>query len=268
MLIVSIIFSYYVILNCVCNYVCREHCQTVLENESMKRIAGIPIYILAICLVISGSAQAQDSKKLPDYQYGSVPFGMSMDKVLKQFAAANIEKKKTPYIESIGNYTLGAYFKGGIRKDKDQQTCFYTNVVQKYVVTDSGFAGVRELTLYFEGFRAPDKPYQLFMIKKNYELPKEQKGTLRKVFNSWSKPVTEAVGTKPDVRESTFQSFDGSVHDYYRPAMVGVWTDEEVLVFLMVADSQDGPGNPDVIIVSRKGLARYLEACKFFSDGK
>jgi hypothetical protein len=232
----------------------------------MKRLTATSVCLLAICLVISGPVQAQDNKKLPDYQYGSVPFGMSMDNVLKQLETANIEKKKTPYIESIGNYALGDYFKGGIRKDKDQQTCFYANVVQKYVVKDSGFAGVRELTLYFEGFGAPDKPYQLFMIKKSYELPEEQKGTLSKVFDSWSKPIAEAVGKKPDVREGTFQSFDGSVHDYYRPALVGVWSAEEVLVFLMVADSRNGPGSPDVIIVSRKGLAHYLEACKFFSD--
>jgi len=232
----------------------------------MKRLTAIPVCLLALCLVTSDSAQAQDSKKLPDYQYGSVPFGTSMDNVLKQFETANIEKKKTPYIESIGNYAIGDYFKGGISKDKDQPTCFYSNVVQKYVVTDSGFAGVKELTLYFEGFRVPDKPFQLFIIKKVYKLPAGQKGALRQVFDKWAGPVSESVGSNPEIRQGTFQAFESSAHTFYRPALVGIWNTEDTLVFLMIADSPEGPGNPEVMIVNKAGLQRYLTACKFFSD--
>jgi hypothetical protein len=204
----------------------------------------------------------------PDLQYGQMPFDKSVDEVLKMFKGADIREDNTPYIEAISDYVLERYFKGGLKKDPEKGPCFYPNVVKKYVVSYPTDSDIEYLTLYFEGFESPAKPYRLFMVKKNYRKPGVVVFNLSVLFDGWARRIEAMVGSEPVIHQGTFQKFDSSAHEYYSPAMVGVWDGGGTLVFLMVADSTEGALGPEIIYVSSKGLARYLNNCKFMSGGQ
>lgn len=204
----------------------------------------------------------------PDMQYGKIPFDRSLAEVLDMFEGAGIREDNTPYIEALNDYVLEDYFKGGLRKDPDKGSCFYPNVVKKYVVSYPEESDVENVTLYFEGFESPAKPYRLFMIKKNYRKPEVVVFNLSVLFDGWARRIEAMVGSEPVIHQGTFQNFDTPGHTYYSPATVGVWDAKGTLVFLMVADSPEGALGAEIIYVSSEGLARYLNNCKFMSGGE
>ncbi len=205
---------------------------------------------------------------MPDLQYGRIPFDKSVDEVMKMFKGADIREDNTPYIEAINDYLLEKYFEGGLKRDPEKGPCFYPDVVKKYVVSYPKDSDLENLTLYFEGFESPAKPYRLFMVKKNFREPEVVVFNLSVLFDGWARRIEAMVGSEPVIHQGTFQKFDAPAHEYYSPAMVGVWDGDGTLVFLMVADSTEGALGPEIIYVSSKGLARYLNNCKFMSGGQ
>lgn len=234
-------------------------------KNSLSALVVLLAPLILVMLLAAGPAAAIHAGD-SDYRLGSVPFGKAMSEVLKDFEGSGIKREETPLIESVGNYALDEFFKGGLQKKEDSGACFYPQIVQKYTVT-VGAGGVREMTLYFQGFELPEKPFSLFMVKKTFTHGEDDQGKLRQVFDRRAQPITEAVGKKPQLREGTFQDFSGQRHDYFRPALVGIWDTGDTLVFLMVADSEEGPTAPQLIMVHKKELATYLKACKIIRDG-
>jgi hypothetical protein len=228
--------------------------------------ATAAIITLMIVFTLAGPASAEHTN-IKDYQLGSVPFGKEMEEVLKDFEGTDIKQEETPFIESIANYALDSFFEGGVQKSEDRTACFYPQIVQKYTVTGAGGSGVKDMTLYFQGFQQPERPFSLFMLKKTYAINDGLKRNLKNVFDRWAQPIIESIGTKPEVRQGTFQDFSGQVHDYFRPTLVGIWDMDDKLVFLMIADSNEGPSDPEVVIVDKEGLKTYIDACKIIRDG-
>ena len=197
------------------------------------------------------------------------PFGKTVKEVRDLFPDTEMTREETPYIESIGNYSLDRYFEGGIRRDPEQGTCFYPSVVRKYTVhlEKAGQDMVEDLTFYFEGLSGGRQPHRLFMVKVVMAAEGEPEGDYKSVFHRVAARISEEAGMKPDVSQGTYQDFRARSHAFYSPALVGVWDGEDTLVFLMVADSSQGPVRPEIISVSKEGLSSYLKACKFMSDG-
>jgi len=232
----------------------------------MVRLA--PVFFSTVFLLLFTAPYAVCDTAPPDLQYGKVPFDKSVAEVLDMFKGAEIREDKTPYIEAINDYVLEDYFKGGLKKDPDKGSCFYPNVVKKYVISYPKNSDVENMTLYFEGFESPAKPYRLFMIKKNYRKPDVVVFNLSVLFDGWARRIEGMVGSEPVIHQGTFQNFDTPGHTYYSPATVGVWDGKGTLVFLMVADSPEGALGAEIIYVSSEGLARYLNNCKFMSGGQ
>ncbi|UCF30961.1 MAG: hypothetical protein JSV26_00560 [bacterium] len=226
-------------------------------------------WILAAAAAMS-CAHAGTAARVPsvDLSPAKAPFGASVGTVLDPYSRYGVTEDGTPYIEAIGGYVLEEFFKGGLQK-QDKGTCFYPSVVKKYRVVGPPSGGVGELTFYFEGFESPRQPYRLFIVKQRYRKPAEGEGDFRQVFKVRSRAITGNLKVEPAVHQGTYQDFRTGVHDYfYAPALVGVWDTGRILVFLMVADSTDGPVEPEIMFVFREGLERYLKNCKFMSDSR
>ena len=193
---------------------------------------------------------------------GEIPFGKNVEEVLKIYEGSDIVRDATPYIESIGNYALEKYFKGGLTKD-DSGICFLPNIVQKYTVKHKDWKDCHSMTLYFGAFEKNAKNYSLFMVKRTLPKPPAE-ADFQKIFEDLSGDMDKATGTEHTVDQGRIQSFDEQSHTFYLPALVGTWEAKDTLVFVMVANSPDGPLSPEEIFVSKSALKRYLEICKTY----
>lgn len=196
----------------------------------------------------------------PELVCGEIPFGKTLDDVLKMYEGAEVTREKTPYIESIGNYALEMHFKGGLQKD-DSGICFLPNIVQKYTIKHKGWEDCDSMTLYFGAFEKHAKDYTLFMVKRTRPEPPPE-SDFRVIFDKIAAKTDEATGVAHSVDQGRIQSFDEQSHTFYLPALVGTWEAKDTLVFVMVANSPDGPLPPEEIYVSKPALKRYLEVCK------
>ena len=86
----------------------------------------------------------------------------------------------------------------------------------------------------------------------------------KEVFNALAKDVDDVTKTSHTVDQGRIQSFNEQSHSYYLPALVGTWEAKETLVFVMVANSPEGPLPSEEIFVSKPALKRYLEICKTY----
>ena len=178
----------------------------------MSRMLGrfLVVAIMAAC----ASTPVVLTASPPDLELGNIPFDKPLDEVMGAFQGMEIREDRTPYIEAIGDYVLEEYFKGGIVKDPEKGNCFYPNVVKKFVVTYPEKSDLQELTLYFQGFDAPKKPYRLFMIKKKYSKPETTVFNFRRLYDGWEERVRSQVGSEPIVHQGTYQEFDAPAHSY------------------------------------------------------
>ncbi|MDF1527129.1 MAG: hypothetical protein P1S59_12820 [bacterium] len=117
------------------------------------------------------------------------------------------------------------------------------------------------MTLYFGAFEEKAKDYTLFMVKRTRPRPPAATD-FKEVFNSLAKDMDEDTKTSHTVDQGRIQSFNEQFHSYYLPALVGTWEAKDTLVFVMVANSPDGPLPPEEVFVSKPALKRYLEICK------
>ena len=196
----------------------------------------------------------------PELVCGDIPFGASVEKVLEIYKGSEVARQETPYIESIGNYALEKYFKGGLQKD-ESGICFLPKVVQKYTLTHKGWKNCSSMTLYFGAFEKNAKDYSLFMVKRTRPRPPAD-ADFKKIFEDLSGDIDKATGAERTVDQGRIQSFDEQSHSFYLPALIGTWEAKDTLVFVMVANSPDGPLPPEEIFVSKSALKRYLEICK------
>jgi len=198
----------------------------------------------------------------PELVCGNIPFGKKVDEVLKIYGGSNVERQETPYIESIGNYALEKYFKGGLKKD-ESGICFLPKIVQKYTLSHEDWKNCDAMTLYFGAFEKGAADYSLFMIKRTRPKPSAD-ADFKQIFNTLVEEMDQSTGTDHSVDLGRVQSFDEQSHTYYFPALVGTWEAKETLVFVMVANSPDGPMAPEEVFVSKPALKRYLEICKTY----
>jgi len=198
----------------------------------------------------------------PELVCGEIPFGKYVAEVLKIYEGSDVERQETPYIESIGNYALEKHFKGGIKRD-DSGICFLPKIVQKYTVEHKGWKNCDSMTLYFGAFEKGAADYSLFMVKRTRPTPPADKD-FKQIFDSMSKEMDQSTGVDHSVDQGRIQSFDEQSHTFYFPALIGTWEAKDTLVFVMVANSPDGPLPPEEIFVSKPALKRYLEICKTY----
>ncbi len=211
--------------------------------------------LLAFVLVVPAAAD-------PELVCGDIPFGKNVDEVLKIYGGSNVERQETPYIESIGNYALEKYFKGGLKKD-ESGICFLPKIVQKYTLTHEDWKNCDAMTLYFGAFQEGASDYSLFMVKRTRPRAPAAKD-FKEVFNALAKDMDEDTETSHTVDQGRIQSFNEQSHSYYLPALVGTWEAKDTLVFVMVANSPDGPLPSEEVFVSKPALKRYLEVCKTY----
>ena len=221
---------------------------------------GRSMFSLFIAAVLVFALAPPAAAADPELVCGEIPFGASVEKVLEIYKGSEVARQKTPYIESIGNYALEKYFKGGLKKD-DSGICFLPSIVQKYTVEHKGWTDCASMTLYFGAFEKSAKDYTLFMVKRTRPKPPAE-ADFQKIFESLSGNIDKATGTEHTVDQGRIQSFDEQSHTFYLPALIGTWEAKDTLVFVMVANSPDGPLPPEEIFVSKPSLKRYLEVCK------
>ena len=219
------------------------------------RYSLLMVMLLVLALVVPAAAD-------PELVCGDIPFGKNVDEVLKIYGGSNVERQETPYIESIGNYALERYFKGGLKKD-DSGICFLPKIVQKYTLTHEDWNNCDAMTLYFGAFEKGATEYSLFMIKRTRPKPPAD-ADFKQIFGTLAEDIDRSTGAARSVDQGRIQSFDEQSHTYYFPALVGTWEAKETLVFVMVANSPDGPLAPEEIFVSKPALKRYLEICKTY----
>ena len=86
----------------------------------------------------------------------------------------------------------------------------------------------------------------------------------KEVFNALAKDMGEDTKTSHTVDQGRIQSFNEQSHTFYLPALIGTWEAKDTLVFVMVANSPDGPLPPEEVFVPKPALKRYLEICKTY----
>jgi len=218
-----------------------------------------PVLFLCMALLLVLVPAAPSFAAEPELVCGEIPFGKSVDEVLKMYGGSDVTRQDTPYIESIGNYALEKYFKGGIKRD-DSGICFLPSIVQKYTLKHTDWKDCASMTLYFGAFEKAAREFSLFMVKRT--LPKPPPDTdFKELFEKLSANVDMATGAERTVDQGRIQSFDEMSHNFYLPALIGTWEAKDTLVFVMVANSPDGPLAPEEIFVSKPALKRYLEVC-------
>jgi hypothetical protein len=82
---------------------------------------------------------------------------------------------------------------------------------------------------------------------------------------SLSVNVLSAAGAAPPDPPCGTIPFGSTIEEaraFYLPAVVGTWDAGDALVFLMAANSPEGPLLPEVMTVPAPALKRYLEICK------
>jgi len=198
----------------------------------------------------------------PDLVFGEIPFGKTLDEVLGMYAGSEVDRKETPYIESIGNYVVEKYFEGGLKRD-NSGICLLPDIVQKYSVKNTDWKNCDSLTLYFGAFEKKAAKYTLFMVKKTLPQPLPE-ADFKEVFQKLSGTMDLSTGAGHTVEQGRIQSFEEDSHTFYLPALVGTWEAKDTLVFVMAANSPGGPLPPEEIFVSRPALKRYLETCKTY----
>jgi hypothetical protein len=216
---------------------------------------------LIICL-LSALVMVMPAAADPELVCGDIPFGKNVDEVLKIYGGSNVVRQETPYIESIGNYALEKHFKGGLKKD-DSGVCFLPKIVQKYTLSHEEWTDCDSMTFYFGAFEKNAADYTLFMVKRTRpKLPTDV--DFKQAFNSLAEKMDQSTGTGHSVDQGRIQSFGEQSHTFYFPALVGTWEAKDTLVFVMVANSPDGPLPPEEVFVSKPALKRYLEICKTY----
>ena len=223
---------------------------------SGKSFFSLCVVILLVPVMASPSAAD------PELVCGEIPFGASVEKVLEIYKGSEVARQETPYIESIGNYALEKYFKGGLKKD-DSGICFLPKIVKKYTVSHEGWENCDSMTLYFGAFEEGAKDYSLFMVKRTGPKPPAE-ADFQQIFSSLAENIDKSTGTGHSVDQGRIQSFDEQSHTFYLPALIGTWEAKDTLVFVMVANSPDGPLPSEEIFVSKPALKRYLEICKTY----
>lgn len=222
------------------------------------RLSAAVLFTLVSVLLFGMPAMAAD----PELVCGEIPFGKGVDEVLRIYKGSKVSQKDTPYIESIGNYVLERYFKGGLQRD-ESGICFLPKIVQKYTLEHESWSNCSSMTLYFGAFEEDASDYNLFMVKRTRPKPQED-ADYKQVFSTLSENMDKATGATRSVDQGRIQSFDEQSHTFYFPALIGTWESKETLVFVMVANSPGGPLPPEEVFVSKPALKRYLEICKTY----
>lgn len=234
--------------------------ETIPEEEKMPgRSLLVPVAVLLFALFTAAPRAAAGD---PELVCGDIPFGRNVEEVLGIYEGSQVTKKDTPYIESIGNYALERHFKGGLKKD-DTGICFLPNIVHKYTVKHEGWKNCSSMTLYFGAFEKGKADYSLFMVKRTRPKPPAE-ADFKQVFEKLAAATDSATGSERSVDQGRIQSFDERSHTFYFPALIGTWEAKDTLVFVMVANSPDGPLPPEEVFVSKPALKRYLEICRTY----
>jgi hypothetical protein len=227
----------------------------------MKMAGKSTILFFTMMFLVFGPAPTM-AADAPELVCGEIPFGKSLAAVLAIYGDVEMVQEESPYIESIGNYALEKYFQGGLKKD-ESGICFLPKIVEKYTITHRDWKDCDSMTLYFGAFEKEPAVYTLFMVKRTRPKPPED-GDFKQIFDSLSREMDRLTGTRHSVDQGRVQSFDQQSHTFYLPALVGIWDAGDTLVFVMVANSPDGPLPPEEVFVSKPGLKRYLEICKTY----
>lgn len=220
----------------------------------------ITLIFLSIVIVIT----AQDLKATEPsmFNYGQIPFGKSIDEVLKKVEGAEVTSGDSDNvsIEAVGDYEgLLEYFEGGIYTYFGIGSYLNSDLTKKYVVTYEGWSNIKEIDLYFsKEFEANDS-YTLFLVRKEYN-PIE--GSYKNVFNGMKDSITKIIGVKPIISKVKYEDLMLKSSYSYLDALIGIWKTKDTKIFLLVHSGLFSLAESEILYVDNrlwKGISELVK---------
>lgn len=196
-------------------------------------------------LELPSASEEPDAKGPVTFNFGSIPFGKSVDEILKRGieGAKEVKESTDLTVWSIEKYR-------GLRSHFNHwELALNSNFVRRFLVSYSEEKDVSYADLFFvRGFNSQE-PYTLFLVCKS---PSGKGVDLNEnYFNGMKNGITQRVGIPPKVYNTTYYNSVG-LSDC--PAIFSVWSLKDSNIFLMAA----WIGNLEIIYVSKNGWEKCL----------
>jgi hypothetical protein len=218
----------------------------------MKKI----LFWAIIFLFYATSAHAQEPFK---FNFKGIPFGGTIENVLKRVEGAQVEEEKDADFQVAGNYGLNSYFHGGLYKDNMLgTTCFNLKVARKFTVKYDGWENIEQINLFFTKDFGSKLSGNLFLVEKTLKAPE---GNIENVFNGMKGQISKELGFSPTIHKVEYEDFQMKMENTYEPALVAVWSLKDRKVFLLVRKNLFSTGEPKILYLSNKEWQAYVNSC-------
>jgi hypothetical protein len=201
------------------------------------------------------------------FNYGSIPFGETVETVLARAAGA-IATEEEASIDVVSDYeVLGPYLADGTYARPATLTSrayLHSRLIKKYRLKSEAWKGIGSVDLYFS--QQADS-FRLLLVAK-WLRPTEDR-PYEAVFDAALDAIKEQVGAQPSVSKATWRdSSDWQYKDVRIPALVALWdlTDQRIFLLTRSALAPPGMGNlssvaPTIVYMHKPGWQAYVAAC-------
>ncbi len=206
-------------------------------------------FVVFPCLVFAQEGGIEEPSK---FNFGSIPFGESVEEVLKKVDGASVKEITSRGIKLI-SFRLGTTPFDDFPIFEINYGLFSGEFVKGYEVVYKKWKKIQKIKLLF--IKEVDSPdiYTLFIVKKSF---KRKERFAEIAFTRMMRVITGKVGINPKVSLEHMEEspFAGKVLG----VMIGIWRLNSIKIFLIVGE---GKFPLDVIYISNSGWKKYID-CK------
>lgn len=225
----------------------------------MKKIIKL-IFMSFFLFLFSGNVFSEAFK----FNYSQIPFGKSMQEVLKLCDESEVEEDKDSKVEFIKNYSL-SLLNGGIYSMWGMGAYLSSKVSKTYVVTNKDWDSIDKIILYFVSDFGKEN-YTLMMVAKYQKTDSSDRDTYYQAMrNSISKSLN-------NYSCSEFSERYRSQSGYNVNSLGAKWTSSGNQIYLFVDDlgimSSSWLKGPLIVYANNSQCSKYLNAVNAYEADK
>jgi len=223
------------------------------------------LFLTTALLMVATFIYAQEKKEPYKFNFRSIPFGDTLENVLKKVEGAEVSMGDAN-ISEIEHYGVKDYFKG-VFYYISRVPYFNQEFVKHFIITYPQWENIKEIHLFFcRKWEDENDPYTLFFVKK---ILKPQSGHYRRIFAGLQSSISNELNSDPAIWETKFQDPQMRLDRSFYPAIIGQWVLINKRVLLLAHGSKRMTTRPpEILYSSSREWDKYISSCNMYEIEK